>query len=491
MSVPHFKFKFGLPKMAAIRALIAIALAIVVGLPHAVAATFVRVETNMATTTNYGALHIQLLDDPFPAGAPQTVANFLRYVNDSDNDNTSDGDYDNTIIHRSVPNFIVQGGGYTFPASASHITEYPPVQNEFDPSRSNLRGTMSMAKVGGDPNSATSEWFFNLGDNSANLDNQNGGFTVFGRVLDPGMDVVDAIAALPLIPPGIFSGFDEIPDNNGRFVALFRMCVNNDLDGACPAVEDLAPNGGDGNADGTLDSLQPNVTSRRNFFGRFVTFDGRPELRMDTTQGLDSVNTLALLASFAPPPQTTVRFDDGLYGLTVTETTTGVMNPAGEVVTLFDNIATRPTRYYAYVSNPQPHWVDFTFDGTTGAEIRSDRVVLHFVDGERGDDDGAINGSIKYVGGPAIEAAVPRPESNNDWGCSVATRPRPMLHGADWGVVFVFLAFMFARNRNWSVRCARPAIHFVKGIFDRPDVPVCRAHSRSLDALAKSRSNQL
>ncbi len=61
------------------------------------------------------------------------------------------------------------------------ITSYGPIQNEFSSDRSNVSGTIAMAKVGNDPNSATSQWFVNLGDNSANLDNQNGGFTVFGK----------------------------------------------------------------------------------------------------------------------------------------------------------------------------------------------------------------------------------------------------------------------------------------------------------------------
>lgn len=67
--------------------------------------------------------------------------------------------------------------------------------NEFSPTRSNVRATVAMAKVGGNPDSATSQFFVNLADNSANLDNQNGGFTVFATVVE-GMDVVDTIAAV-------------------------------------------------------------------------------------------------------------------------------------------------------------------------------------------------------------------------------------------------------------------------------------------------------
>jgi cyclophilin family peptidyl-prolyl cis-trans isomerase len=120
--------------------------------------------------------------------APLSVANFLNYVNR--------GAYNNTIIHRSVPGFVVQGGGYTYSVNSTHIPVDAPVRNEFR--RPNVRGTVAMAKLGGNPDSATSEWFVNLADNRANLDNQNGGFTVFARVLGTGMTVIDAVAALPV-----------------------------------------------------------------------------------------------------------------------------------------------------------------------------------------------------------------------------------------------------------------------------------------------------
>lgn len=112
-----------------------------------------------------------------------------------------------------MPGFIIQGGGYVWNDSTNNISSISPnapVANEFSPARSNKRGTIAMAKVSNDPNSATSQWFINLADNSANLDNQNGGFTVFGEVSADSMSVVDAIAALPLVNAG-GSPFDSIP----------------------------------------------------------------------------------------------------------------------------------------------------------------------------------------------------------------------------------------------------------------------------------------
>lgn len=147
--------------------------------------------------------------DQTGAGAPATVANFLNYVEDDD--------YASSIIHRSVPGFIIQGGGFTVD-SASGIAEVPAdpaVVNEYSPQRSNTRGTIAMAKLGNDPNSATNQWFFNLGNNSANLDNQNGGFTVFGEVIaEADLAPIKAIASLPFFDASQFlaqSAFTNLP----------------------------------------------------------------------------------------------------------------------------------------------------------------------------------------------------------------------------------------------------------------------------------------
>jgi cyclophilin family peptidyl-prolyl cis-trans isomerase len=144
--------------------------------------------------TNYGDVIVELFD----RSAPRTVANFFNYI--------KGGDYNSSIFHRSADTvagnpFVLQGGGFQFDPNADpKLVDIsgagtPTVQNEFG--ASNVRGTLAMAKLDGNPNSATSEWFVNLGNNSANLDGQNGGFTVFGQVLD-GMKIVDKMANLPI-----------------------------------------------------------------------------------------------------------------------------------------------------------------------------------------------------------------------------------------------------------------------------------------------------
>lgn len=170
------------------------------------AGTIVRVSTSV------GDYSIELLDE----SAPLTVANFLGYVDRND--------FNGTYLHRVVDNFVVQGGAYRFKLFEGPI-DIPvgePVVNEFG--ASNVRGTVAMAKVDGDPDSATNQWFVNLADNSANLDGSNGGFTVFGTVLGDGMAVLDAIDALPFVSLGAKATnapyFSEFYENPTSFVYM-------------------------------------------------------------------------------------------------------------------------------------------------------------------------------------------------------------------------------------------------------------------------------
>ena len=151
-------------------------------------------------SSNVGDIDIELFDTE----TPLTVANFLFYVNA--------GRYNQSFIHRSLPGFVIQGGGFWLNGNeVFSVTTNAAVQNE--PGISNLRGTVAMAKLGDNPDSATSQWFINLEDNAENLDAQNGGFTVFGRVLGNGMAVADRIAAFPTynFTAQLGGSFGELP----------------------------------------------------------------------------------------------------------------------------------------------------------------------------------------------------------------------------------------------------------------------------------------
>jgi len=154
---------------------------------------FADADTEMAVKlqTTRGDIDMLL----YPSLTPQAVNNFMGYVNS--------GAYNGVIFHRSVPDFIVQGGAYVpiqEPNYFSSLIKRPASRNE--PGISNLRGTVAHAKVGDNPDSATHDFFFNLEDNSLKsgieLDNQNSGFTVFARVGNNSLPVVDGIADLPI-----------------------------------------------------------------------------------------------------------------------------------------------------------------------------------------------------------------------------------------------------------------------------------------------------
>jgi cyclophilin family peptidyl-prolyl cis-trans isomerase len=354
-------------------------------LPRLAAATNVRMETTL------GVIDIALYDNL----APLTVANFLRYV--------GRGDYtmNNGFIHRhatfaSTGVAVIQGGGYAYlpnPFNGQpiflHIPTDPPVQNEY--LLPNVRGTIAMAKSAGLPDSATSEWYFNLIDNSTVLDSNNsGGFTVFGEVI-AGMDVVDAIAGLPTQP-------SYLPMSDGTTRLFSELPVYN--------------------YDKTI-GLQPynlvTVTKISKFIetetlsGATAVFTAAHDMTFSSATALDSTTTASLLAAFTQPADKTIEFSSG--GI-LTFTVSGAACQTACTVTLDNGDGSPATYYYAYgptPDNPAPHWYDFSFNSETGAEFVNGKILLHFVDGKRGDDDlDGTNGSITHTG---ISAAPPQPLS--------------------------------------------------------------------------------
>jgi peptidyl-prolyl cis-trans isomerase A (cyclophilin A) len=154
--------------------------------------------------TSLGSFDVSLDD----AAAPVSVANFMSYV--------QSGAYDGTVVHRSVPGFVIQGGG--FYDDFSGVVAQAPIVNETR--LLNVRGTIAMARTA-DLNSATSQWFINTVDNPA-LDTSK--YAVFGQVMGDGMAVVDAIAALPIYNLSNFAGgvFGEVPLRNVGNATVFQ-----------------------------------------------------------------------------------------------------------------------------------------------------------------------------------------------------------------------------------------------------------------------------
>ena len=154
-------------------------------------------ETLVEIQTNHGNFTIKL----FPDKAPKTVENFLGYVDSKF--------YDNTIFHRVIPNFMVQGGGLT--ADMRKKETRKPVQNEADNGLSNKIGTIAMARTG-DPHSATAQFFVNVKDNysldhTSKTNGRTWGYCVFGQVVK-GMSVVKEIK---LVRTSYKNGRDDVP----------------------------------------------------------------------------------------------------------------------------------------------------------------------------------------------------------------------------------------------------------------------------------------
>ncbi len=143
--------------------------------------------------TNHGDISVELFDEK----APISCENFRQYV--------KDGHFADTIFHRVIPNFMIQGGGLDEDLNSKPTRD--PIKNEADNGESNVRGTLAMARTGV-VDSATSQFFINLRDNDF-LDHggRDFGYAVFGRVA-AGMEVVDAIAG---VPTGDRAGHQDVP----------------------------------------------------------------------------------------------------------------------------------------------------------------------------------------------------------------------------------------------------------------------------------------
>ncbi|MGB5339609.1 MAG: peptidylprolyl isomerase, partial [Gammaproteobacteria bacterium] len=389
-------------------------------------------DINIRMQTNLGGMDVVLRDDV----APLTVGNFLDYMNS--------GAYDGMFIHRNITGFVSQTGGYTYipengPFFSGGATPIPvieenlPLLNEavLPGALSNVRGTLAMAKIaefdglgnpipGGGPDSASNEWFFNAADNSLNLDNQNGGFTVFAEVLGDSMDVVDLIntqdVCSDIIGLGSLCASTSFGDtiivgasqinffDLDRLVLINNLGLDGDADGIIDRIEDGAPNNGDANDDGMNDSLQSSFTSFAAASGEYVSLGVPDGIALQSTDVLGFVWSLTTFNGAAPPAELAgLGFEQGYAGFDITgggaggAVTVAFTLPAGEQADTYYNFGATP-------DDATPHWYEFVFDGSTGAEFNGNVVSLHFVDGARGDSDlDDTNGFIRTVGGPATD----------------------------------------------------------------------------------------
>ena len=265
----------------------------------------------LSINTNYGPIVIEL----YEGATPKTVENFLNYVND--------GDYIDSFFHRSVEGFVIQGGGFTTSSTTftdtdqfSSVPTDTAVENE--PGISNLRGTIAMAKLGGNPDSATSQYFVNLTNNhatsGASLDTQNGGFTVFGQVLD--MTTADTIADLTItaastidtsisssdaslyssLPLGTSNTLAVVESLSGQGTLSGIKYLDENQNGQYDSGEDLL--GGitvylDANNNGQYDSGETWTTTDTNGSYRLQVEAGEYTLRSEVTVGRVATEPLA------------------------------------------------------------------------------------------------------------------------------------------------------------------------------------------------------
>ena len=279
-----------------LRWLLAVAALSVLAPAIASSATIIRFETSL------GDFDVQMFD----ASMPRTVTNFLHYVNANK--------YDGSVVHRNsdtsdpvLRDFVIQGGGYYLhdptgtatTISYTNVATIAPIADEPGggvTGPSNMRGTIAMAKSG--PNTVTSQWFINQGNNSF-LDSplrSDGGFSAFGMVLGNGMSVVDAIGDLQ-IPPDfgftIGSPFNDLPLRNFSGNSITQIRVANTVTIEDVRVLNLSP--GDFDRNGTVNAADLTLL-KANFGATSGAFFDDGDANMDGR--VDGADFLAWQRSF-------------------------------------------------------------------------------------------------------------------------------------------------------------------------------------------------
>ena len=198
------------------------------------------------------------------------------------------------------------------------------------------------------------------------------------------------------------SGGEDDPDlSNNTVSAEAEVDEDSDGDGITNRVEDAAPHGGDANRDGVADSQQSHIVSLPNAVdASYVTLASPEGTFFSDVLSLGPEDSAVIGAASASLPEDVQLplglFDFSLRGLT----------PGGQVeVGLLVHSGTAVNGYYKLGPTPESsrsHWYPFNFDGSTGAEVDGSSIVLHFTDGELGDDDLSANGHIRDAGGPAL-----------------------------------------------------------------------------------------
>ena len=383
------------------------------------AGTVVRMNTSL------GNVDIELFDEE----APLTVANFLEHV--------ERGDYDNSFIHRTTlpPNnpYHVLGGRFVYEDGVcSEIPAGPTIPNEYDgTNRPNERGTIAMSKPAGlGTDSDSNRWFINIADHSGPLGLIRGGFTVFGRVLD--------------------SNNDDNDNNDGVSMARVDLMALEDLrvDGSDFAI-DCDPNVDDELSGVPLIGYDPDgpfvpeknlifirSISATNYLANVTSRAGNSvRLLTPTPATLTNVRAIANPASGSTP--TNVRFPEGFFSFEVN----GVRPGRSVMVSMELPEDYQANTFYMYGPTPDntnPHWYEFTFNGRTGAEFFDNNIiVLHFVDGERGDADLTANGTIVDPGAPGIATAT----SSGGGGCTVNGTQGPAGRLDLWLLLLAVLAY--------------------------------------------------